>query len=454
VILRNFSPGGPGGRGLLSEVDTSTPAVILKLDPNIFHHGGLGVIRTLGRLGVPIHVVHEDPLAPAAASRYVHGRWQWNPGLDDLERIQVGLARLAQCIGRPAVLLPTDDAGALFLAEYGAGLRRWFLFPAPPPELPRRLADKHSLYLLCRERGMPTPLTAIPTSSAEVWSFAKTVGLPLVVKRTRPWQPPGRVQRVSTSLVRTQDDVASLVAAWPGGKGDTRPASGGEAGPGVMLQEYIPGGQEADWFFHGYCDADSVCRPGFTGIKERSYPAHAGLTSFGRSVENARLRADIEQLLRDLSYRGVVDVDLRRDARDGRFRLLDFNPRLGAQFRVFEDGGGIDVARAAYLDLTRQPIPEQQPRSDRRFVVENYDLLAALSYRRRGELDIRTWIRSLCSVDETAWFARDDLAPFGLMCLRTGWRAAQRPFGVVARQRITLSPRYRPGRARITTRPA
>jgi D-aspartate ligase len=121
---------------------------------------------------------------------------------------------------------------------------------------------------------------------------------------------------------------------------------------------------------------------------------------------------------------------------------------------VFEDGGGIDVARAAYLDLTRQPIPEQQPRSDRRFVVENYDLLAALSYRRRGELDIRTWIRSLCSVDETAWFARDDLAPFGLMCLRTGWRAAQRPFGVVARQRITLSPRYRPGRARITTRPA
>jgi D-aspartate ligase len=149
-----------------------------------------------------------------------------------------------------------------------------------------------------------------------------------------------------------------------------------------------------------------------------------------------------------------VDLDLRRDARDGRFRLLDFNPRLGAQFRVFEDGGGIDVARAAYLDLTCQPIPGQLPRSDRRFVVENYDLLAALSYHRRGELDIRTWIRSLSSVDETAWFARDDLAPFALMCLRTGWRAAQRPFHVVARQRVTPSPRYRRGRARIMTTPA
>lgn len=444
---------GPGrGDGFLSDVDTSTPAVILKLDQNVFHHGGLGVIRSLGRLRVPIHIVHEDALAPAAASRYVHGRWQWNPGLDDRGRIHAGLARLAQKIGRPAVLLPTDDAGALFLAEHGASLRQWFLFPAPGSDLPRRLADKHSLYMLCRERGMPTPLTEMPRSPAEVWSFVETVGLPLVVKRTQPWQPPGAVQRLSTALLRTHDDVASLVAAWPGGATDTGHAGpGGQTASGVMLQEYIPGGKEADWFFHGYCNADSVCRPAFTGIKVRSYPAHAGLTSFGRSVENKPLRADIGQLLRDLSYRGLLDIDLRRDARDGRFRLLDFNPRLGAQFRVFEDGGGIDVVRAAYLDLTGQSIPAQQPRSERHFVVENYDLLAAVGYHRRGELDIRTWIRSLRSVDETAWFARDDLAPFGLMCIRLGLRAAQRSLGVSARRRMTPSPHFQPGRAHIMT---
>jgi hypothetical protein len=42
-----------------------------------------------------------------------------------------------------------------------------------------------------------------------------------------------------------------------------------------------------------------------------------------------------------------------------------------------------------------------------------------------------------CTVDETAWFARDDLRPFGLMCLRIafglmclriGWRMATRSF--------------------------
>src|SRR6184192_4272155 len=44
------------------DVDTSTPAVVLKLDPNPFHHGGLGVIRSLGRLGVPVYAVSEGPL--------------------------------------------------------------------------------------------------------------------------------------------------------------------------------------------------------------------------------------------------------------------------------------------------------------------------------------------------------------------------------------------------------
>ncbi|MGC1210850.1 MAG: hypothetical protein WA890_06215 [Micromonospora sp.] len=429
---------------VLSDVDTSTPAVVLKLDPNVFHHGGLGVIRSLGRLGVPVHAVHEDPLAPAAASRYVRGRWRWNPGVDDPDRIAAGLTRLAERIGRPAVLVPTDDAGAIFLAEHGSSLRRWFLFPAPAPDLPRRLADKYRLHLLCRDRSVPTPATTVPASPDEAHDFARRVGYPLVAKRTRPWHPADGPRGRSTLLLRTPTDLVALTRSWPHPVGSY--ADGDD--PGILLQEYIPGGPDADWFFHGYCDADSVCRPGFTGVKERSYPAHAGLTSLGRATENEPMRAEVERLIGELRYRGLVDLDLRRDLRDGSYRLLDFNPRLGAQFRVFEDAGGLDVVRAAYLDLTGQPVPAARPCPDRRLAVENYDLLAALGYRRRGELRLGAWVRSLRHVDETAWFARDDLAPFGLMCLRTGWRAASRPFRGRTRPAKSVAPHYRPGRAR------
>ncbi|HYA69347.1 MAG TPA: hypothetical protein VED63_11505, partial [Acidimicrobiales bacterium] len=72
-------------------------------------------------------------------------------------------------------------------------------------------------------------------------------------------------------------------------------------------------------------------------------------------------------------------------------------------------------------------IPHGEQESGRRFLVENYDPLGALAYWRHGELDLRAWLTSVRGVNETAWFASDDLRPFGLMCLRMGWRLATRP---------------------------
>lgn len=405
-----------GGRHLvpaaLAAADTSTPAVVLKLDPNVLHHGGLGVIRSLGRMGVPVYGVHEGPLAPAANSRYLHGRCLWQPGTADSGRIRDGLMALADRIGRPAVLLPTDDAGAIFLAEHGADLRPSFIFPDPPAGLPRQVAGKYSLHELSTRLGVPSPAAQVPESVAAARAFAVQAGYPLIAKLTTPWQD-GRLR--STSIVAGRAELDRVVEDCA------------RAGAGLMLQEFIAGGPGTDWFFHGYCDASSTCRPAFTGVKERSYPAYAGLTSLGRSEPNAALRDQVTSLLSRLGYRGILDMDLRLDRRDGQYKLLDFNPRLGAQFRLFRTTAGLDVATAAYLDLTGTAIGDAEQAAGRRFLVENYDPLGALGYWRRGELSPGSWLRSLRGVDEVAWFARDDLRPFGLMCLRMGWRLASLP---------------------------
>jgi D-aspartate ligase len=397
----------------LTAARTSTPAVVLKLDRNVMHHGGLGVIRSLGRLGVPVYGVHEGPLAPAASSRFLQGRYFWNPGGHDAARIQDGLLRLADRIGEPAVLIATDDAGAIFLAEHGDALRSAFLFPHPPPDLPRRVAGKYSLYQLCRALGVPTPQAVIADSTASIGQFAAVAGFPLVAKLTEPWHGDRRLH--STTIIA---DRAALNRIW---------AACDRAGGGLMLQEFIPASTQSDWFFHGYCDCSSACRPAFTGIKERSYPARAGLTSLGRSAANDDLCAQVCRLLAVTSYRGIMDLDIRWDARDGQFKVLDFNPRLGAQFRLFADTAGVDVAIAQYLDLTGQEVPHGEQIHGRRLLVENYDPIAAVNYWRSGELPVRTWAASLRGVDETAWFARDDLLPFGLMCLRMGARVVSRP---------------------------
>jgi D-aspartate ligase len=396
--------------------ETPVPVVVLKFDPNVMHHGGLGVIRSLGRQGVPVYGVHEGPWAPAASSRYLRGRCFWQPSPDDADRVRAGLLRLSERIGRPAVLVPTDDAGAIFLAEQGDGLRQRFLFPDPPRDLPRRVAGKYSLHELCRELGVPCPRAAMPDSLEAAREFAAGAGFPLIAKLTTPWTS-GRGKLRSTSIAAGWEQLEDTYRACAA------------AGAGLMLQEFIPGGPGHDWFFHGYCDGGSTCRPAFTGVKERSYPAHAGLTSLGRSTANTRLRDEVSALLARLGYRGILDLDLRWDARDDQYKLLDFNPRVGAQFRLFRDAAGTDVVTACYLDLTGSLVPVAEQATGRGFMVENYDPISAFSYWRRGELGLRSWLASLRTVDETAWFATDDLRPFGLMCLRMGWRLATRPLG-------------------------
>ena len=427
--------------GALADVDTTTPAVVLKFDPNVLHHGGLGVIRSLGRLGVPVYGVHEGPLAPAASSRYLRGRWYWQPSAEDTERVHDGLRHLAEQIGRPAVLIATDDAGSIFLAEHGDSLRQWYHFPNPSPDLPRRLAGKHSMYAMCEELGVPCPRATVPDNLDDALSFARSSSYPVIAKLTSPWRDGKGGSSRSTVIV---PDERSLIELYRNDEAHHAQR---------MYQEFIPGGGGADWFFHGYCDASSRCHPGFTGVKHRSYPAHAGLTSFGVSTPNDRLRAQVNDLLTRVGYQGILDLDIRYDTRDDQYKLLDFNPRLGAQFRLFRSTSSVDVAIAQYLDLTGTPIPEGEQVSGRRFVVENYDPISSLSYLRSRELGLRAWVASMRSVDEAAWFATDDLAPFGLMCLRMGWRLATRPLARSARSDRSV-PRFVAGRAASAERTA
>ena len=116
-------------------------------------------------------------------------------------------------------------------------------------------------------------------------------------------------------------------------------------------------------------------------------------------------------------YQGIVDMDFRYDARDGQYKLLDVNPRIGSTFRLFVSEDGMDVARALYLDLTRQPVPPARLAEGRKWVVEDFDLTASFRYSRDGMLNFREWARSLRGIQESAFFCLDDLAPV-LMMLR------------------------------------
>jgi len=130
------------------------------------------------------------------------------------------------------------------------------------------------------------------------------------------------------------------------------------------------------------------------------------------------------QFVKSIGFRGIADLDWRYDRRDGQYKLLDFNPRAGAQFRLFETEAGVDVVRALHLDLAGREVPPSSQVNGRRFLVEHNDLRARPAYRRSGYTTPSAPAKA--SSTELAWLARDDLRPFFVVLALFAGRAAAR----------------------------
>nr|WP_245659215.1 ATP-grasp domain-containing protein [Streptomyces ochraceiscleroticus] len=377
---------------------------MVKIGDYPLHHGGVGAIRSLGRLGVPMYAITEDRYTPAAASRYLKGRFVWpTTGREDPERLVDGLLRIGRRLGRPAVLVPTDEEAAVLIAEHADVLGDRFLFPRTPSGLSRRLASKQGLHELCTEHGIPSPRAAFPQNQADVEDFAAQARFPVVAKNREAFQRRSRPAVNGTTRIADAAHLRHLAKDWG-------------PHPGVILQEYLPREEAEDWIVHAYFDGDSAALTMFTGVKVRSWPPHAGMTACAYVVDNPELADMTAQFIKRIGFSGIVDLDWRYDRRDRRYKLLDFNPRMGAQFRLFENEAGIDVVRAQHLDLTGRAVPEGEQRAGHRFVVENIDLPAWLAYRRSGYTTPHVPDRPAST--ELAWLAADDMKPFFTMLAR------------------------------------
>jgi predicted ATP-grasp superfamily ATP-dependent carboligase len=381
------------------------------------HHGALGAVRSAGRLGIPVFHAHGARRCPLDSSRFSEGNLRLPTDLRTAEQLEL-LRGFSRRYGR-SVLLPVDDASAVFVSDHAAALSEYFAFPHQPPGLARTLANKRELDGVCRAHGVHSPVSYFPSDREGLLAQAGQAGFPIVVKRIdktalrpgdgrdaaaaaeRNGRPaPAPAPAPSVRLVRSERELLAIY---------DRMDSSERAN--VMLQEHIPADTEGDWMFNGYFDGSSRCVLGSTGIKLRQSPASAGATTLGICMPNSDVDSIARRLLGALGYRGIVDVDLRRDPRDGRYKLLDVNPRIGSSFRLFVCETGVDVLQAMYLDLTGERVPDGHPCEQRRWLAEIQDLRAVVSELRDGALTPSAWMASLRGIDETAWWSWDDPQP-------------------------------------------
>jgi D-aspartate ligase len=359
----------------------------------------LSIARSLGRHGVPVWVATSPNIKLASFSRYTLRTLPWPNGEGEAQvEYLLELATRHKLDGW--VLFPTSDESAALLSKFHVALSCRYRVSTPKWDILRWAYDKRLTYRLAAQEKVDYPVTIYPASEADLGACA----FPAILK------PAAHI-----AVNRFTADKA-----WPVANREElleRYRKARELIPPdlILVQELIPGGGESQFSYAALC-CDGQPIASLTARRTRQYPIDFGYSSsFVETLDIPEILAPSRRLLAAIRYTGLVEIEYKFDARNGRYKLLDINPRLWT-WSALGRRAGVDFPYLLWQMMIGKPVPEQTGRTGVRWVRMSTDVPAAIHEMFRGRLSLGAYLRSLRSPVEFALMAADDPLP-GLLDL-------------------------------------
>jgi D-aspartate ligase len=293
-------------------------------------------------------------------------------------------------------LIPTGDETAAFLARHHAALNDRFVLTTPPWEVLRWAYDKRLTYELAARVGIDCPRTFCPRSSDDLsaWREFPAILKPATKEGFNPFTH-ARAWRV--------DDRDQLQARYAEASVLVDPET-------IMVQELIPGGGEAQFSYAALC-AGGKPMASMVVRRTRQYPIDFGRSStFVEAIDEPGVEGPARSLLAELGITGLVEVEFKRDPRDGRYKLLDINPRVWG-WHTLGRRVGCDFPFLLWQFTHGQTVPEVRGSPGVRWIRTATDLPTVARAIWGGQLSLGAYLRSLRGPIEPAVFAWDDPLP-------------------------------------------
>jgi len=357
---------------------------------------GLGIVRSLGRQGVPVCVI-DDEAAIAGFSRYTSYAVKAT-GLRDERRTVDTVLDVGRRLGLEGwVLYPTRDETVAAFSRYRSQLTPWFRVPTPDWSTIQWAWDKRSTYRLAQKLAIPTPQTWYPQDFGELERVE--ANLPLVIKPAIKehffYATKAKAWRVNSK--------AELVQRWKQAAALMEPEE-------VMVQDLIPGDGRQQFaycafFKEGHAIGSMVAQ------RRRQHPLEFGRAStFVETVDLPLLETLSECFLQAIDYYGLVELEYKFDPRDGQYKLLDVNARTWG-YHSLGSRAGVDFPYLLFADQLGETVPSCRARAGVKWVRLVTDLPTGILEMLGGRLHWRTYLQSMQSCDIEAVFSSEDLLP-------------------------------------------
>ena len=385
VVLRGSRKGRSDGR---------VGAVVVGGD-----YQGLGIVRSLGRRGVPVGVI-DDERSIARFSRYT----EWNVRVPSLRRTDETIGELLD-LGRRRgldgwVLYPTREETVAALAQHKDELGEIFRVPTPEWSTTRWAWDKRLTYSLAERLGIPRPRTWEPRNLDDLQAI--DVEPPFAVKpaikehfiyatKAKAWRADTK-EELERLFVRASEIVGA-----------------GE----VMIQELVPGDGSRQFAYCAFFkDGEAVGK--MVVRRNRQHPLDFGRAStFVETVDLPVLEDLSERFLRAIDYYGLVELEYKYDERDESYKLLDVNARTWG-YHSIGPTAGVDFPDLLYPDVVGRPVQTCKGRSGVSWIRLVTDLPTGFAEIVDGRTGVRSYLASLRRSDVESVFSREDPLP-GLM---------------------------------------
>lgn len=307
------------------------------------HTMGLGVIRGLGMMGIPVIAVYYRTDDMGFVSKYVRERVH----IPHPEANQSGfieqLVELAMRF-RGSPLIPVSDEALKIVSLNKQLLQNYYKVACAEWEIIQKLLEKNNTHAIAIENGIPVPMTSMPSGMDELIGFVKELEYPCLVK---PVESHRYFQLFGRKIVKAYN-FEQVAAAY---------IEAEKAGLKVMLQELIPGEDSLGVNYNSYF-WDGAPAVEFTAKKIRNAPPELGSPCAAISREIPEVLDFGRRFLKAANYYGYSCTEFKRDPRDGVYKLMEVNGRHNLS-TLLAVNCGINFPWLHYRHLVEGILPEQ-----------------------------------------------------------------------------------------------
>jgi predicted ATP-grasp superfamily ATP-dependent carboligase len=368
---------------------------------------GIGVLRSLGRLGITCGAVFATEYGDHAyQSKYLSRSCQIARNPTDAE-IADALSNLSKSMDKPRpVLIPTADRYSQFLCRNASSLSDEFRLNCADIDLYDTFLDKWRTAGICNRNRVPIPDTFCPTSDTELERLCPELEYPVIVKPRYTFDQkfPGK-----NAVFNDPSELQLFFRQYPV-LGD------------VVIQKIIPSGDGDIFVIATYSSSHGIVRAMYSGRKIRQYLPDYGATCFGVSETQEDLELLTRRFLDAIHYKGFAMVEFARNRANGHPYFLELNTRTAWTNQLFADAG-IDLTQIGYLEMAglefSSILGEIKQRDGIYWLDFRRDFASYRLKRHQGQITFLQWLRSIVKARSFAYLALADPKPFVVGCL---WR--------------------------------